>query len=132
MATTLMSIVDPGDEVIVFEPFYENYGPDAILCDAHPVYVPLPVTGRIDLERLAAAFSERTRAIIVNSPNNPAGSVYGAATLAALGAALARKNAGRERPVFLVSDEPYRALAYDGVTVPPVLPVRLSWCTGRR
>ena len=60
---------------------------------------------------------------MVNTPNNPAGTIYDAATLRALGEALARKNAGRERPVFLVSDEPYRALAYDGATVPPVLPL---------
>ena len=60
--------------------------------------------------------------MIVNNPNNPTGAIYDAATLGALGALLGRVNAGRERPVFLISDEPYRALAYDGATVPPVLP----------
>src|SRR5919198_5667610 len=75
MASALLAVVDPGDEVIVFEPFYENYGPDAILCGAQPVYVPMPVDAELDLDRLAAAFSDRTRAIIVNTPNNPTGRV---------------------------------------------------------
>src|SRR2546422_40958 len=60
MASALLAIVDPGDEVIVFEPFYENYGPDAILCGARPVFVPLAVEGEVDLDRLAVAFSPRT------------------------------------------------------------------------
>src|SRR3979409_2727863 len=75
MASALLAIVDPGDEVIVFEPFYENYGPDAILCGAKPVYVPLAAAQELDLDRLAAAFSARTRAIIVCTPNNPTGRV---------------------------------------------------------
>src|SRR5207302_5557170 len=57
MASALLAIVDPGDEVIVFEPLYENYGPDAILCGAKPVYVPLAAAQELDLDRLAAAFS---------------------------------------------------------------------------
>src|SRR3989304_4930262 len=65
MATTLMAIVDPGEEVVVFEPFYENYGPDAILCGARPVFVPMPIEGELDLDRLAAARSRRTRGILV-------------------------------------------------------------------
>src|SRR5207248_2537763 len=63
MASALLAIVDPGDEVIVFEPFYENYGPDAILCGAKPVYVPLAAAQELDLARLAAAFSARSPAI---------------------------------------------------------------------
>src|SRR5690349_14905165 len=65
MASALLGVVDPGDEVIVFEPFYENYGPDAILCDARPVFVPMPADAPLDLDRLRAAFSNKTRAIIV-------------------------------------------------------------------
>lgn len=112
MATTLMSIVDPGDEVIIFEPFYENYGPDAILCDAQPVYVPLPVTGRIDLERLAAAFSERTRAIIVNTPNNPTGRVFSREELQGI-AGLCRKY-----DAYAVTDEIYEHIYYKGKHIP--------------
>src|SRR6266487_2421679 len=84
MASALLAIVDPGDEVIVFEPFYENYGPDAILCGAKPVYVPLATAGELDLERLAAAFSAHTRAIIVCTPNNPTGRVLSRGELEAI------------------------------------------------
>ena len=77
MMATMLAIVDPGDEVIVFEPFYENYGPDAILSGATPRFVRLreparpATTGRSIPHELAAAFSNRTRAIIINTPNNP-------------------------------------------------------------
>src|SRR5437660_12066534 len=59
MASALLGVVDPGDEVVVFEPFYENYGPDAILCDAKPVFVPIAAGEPLDLERLRAARSKR-------------------------------------------------------------------------
>src|SRR2546427_228536 len=83
MASALLAIVDPGDEVIVFEPFYENYGPDAILCGAKPVYVPMAAGAELDLDRLGAAFSRRTRALIVCTPNNPPGRVLSRRALAA-------------------------------------------------
>src|SRR3979490_2486233 len=73
MASALLAIVDPGDEVIVLQPSCENYGRAAILCGAKPVYVPLAATQELDLDRVAAAFSARTRAIIVCTPNNPTG-----------------------------------------------------------
>jgi aminotransferase len=87
MIATLVGIVDPGDEVVVFEPFYENYGPDAILSGATPRFVrlrpPAATGGRIvdgdwwfDPDELRAAFSNRTRAVIVNTPNNPTGKVF--------------------------------------------------------
>ena len=76
-------------------------------------------TSRLDLAALERAIGPRTRAVLINSPNNPTGCIYDAATLRALGeAARAKVNAGREHPVFLVSDEPYRALAYDGADGP--------------
>ena len=81
MASALLGIINPGDEVIVFEPFYENYGPDAILCGAVPVFVPMPADGPIDLDRLAKAFTAKTRAIIVCTPNNPTGRVLSRAEL---------------------------------------------------
>src|SRR5690606_22210982 len=77
MMATLLAIVDPGDEVVVFEPFYENYGPDAILSGATPRFVrlqpPLSAGGSwtFDPDELTAAFSTRTRAIVINTPNNP-------------------------------------------------------------
>ncbi len=77
MAAVFLALVDPGDEVIVFDPFYENYGPDAILAGATPVFVPLePPTWTFDPQRLRDAFTERTRAIIVNTPHNPTGRVF--------------------------------------------------------
>jgi aspartate/methionine/tyrosine aminotransferase len=77
MMATMLSLVNPGDEVIIFQPFYENYGPDALLSGAKPVWVPLkPPDWSIDFDQLRAAFSQRTRAIILNTPNNPTGKVF--------------------------------------------------------
>jgi aspartate/methionine/tyrosine aminotransferase len=77
MAAVFLALVDPGEEVIVFEPFYENYGPDAILAGATPVFVPLEgLEWKLDPEKLRAAFSDRTRAIVVNTPHNPTGRVF--------------------------------------------------------
>src|SRR5438445_8407595 len=77
MMATMLSLVNPGDEVIIFQPFYENYGPDALLSGAKPVWVPLkPPDWSIDFDQLRAAFSKRTRAIILNTPNNPTGKVF--------------------------------------------------------
>ena len=79
MIAAMMATVDPGEEVIVFEPFYENYAPDAILSDAKPVHVPLYRTDSgfvFDREELKAAFNDRTKAIIICNPNNPTGKVF--------------------------------------------------------
>src|SRR5207245_9098397 len=84
MASALLAIVDPGDEVIVLEPFYENYGPDTILCGAKPVFVPIAAGAELDVDRLGAAFSQRTRAIIVCTPNNPTGRVLSRRDLEAI------------------------------------------------
>jgi aminotransferase len=112
MASALLAIVDPGDEVIVFEPFYENYGPDAILCGAQPVYVPMPPDQELDLDRLAAAFSKRTRAIIVCTPNNPTGRVLSRRELEAIADLCRRHNA------YAVTDEIYEHIYYEGKHVP--------------
>src|ERR671928_1537400 len=77
MMSTMMAIIDPGDEVIVFEPFYENYGPDAILSGATPKYVTMYAPDwHFDEDELAAAFNHHTKAIIINTPNNPTGKVF--------------------------------------------------------
>src|SRR5688500_7563965 len=76
MAAVCLALGNPGDEVIVLEPYYENYGPDAILADAKPVFVPLEAPDwRLDPDRLRAAFGPKTRAIVVNTPHNPTGRV---------------------------------------------------------
>jgi aspartate/methionine/tyrosine aminotransferase len=112
MIATLLALVNPGDEVIVFEPFYENYGPDTILADARPVYVPLEPGTPLDLNRLGAAFSSRTRAIIVNSPSNPAGRVLSRVELEAIGELCVRHNA------LAVTDEIYEHIVFQGEHIP--------------
>jgi len=112
MAAALLAIVDPGDEVIVLEPFYENYGPDAILCDARPVFVPLAPGQPLDLDRLAAAFSPRTRAIIVCTPNNPTGRVLTRAELEGVAELCRRHDA------YAVTDEIYEHIYYEGEHIP--------------
>jgi len=112
MIATLLALVDPGDEVIVFEPFYENYGPDTILADARPVYVPLEPGQPLELDRLAAAFSPRTRAVVVNSPGNPSGRVLTRAELGAIAELCVRHDA------LAVTDEIYEHIRYEGEHVP--------------
>ena len=112
MIATLLAVVDPGDEVIVFEPFYENYGPDTILADARPVYVPLEPGRPLDLDRLAAAFSPRTRAIIVNTPSNPSGRVLTRGELERIAQLCVRHDA------LAVTDEIYEHIRYEGEHVP--------------
>jgi aminotransferase len=107
MIAAMMALVDPGDEVIVFEPFYENYGPDAILADAVPRYVPLRAPDwRFDRAELAAAFNGRTRAIVLCNPNNPAGKVFTREELEFIGALCV------EHDVLCFSDEIYEHILY--------------------
>ena len=123
MMATMLAIVDPGDEVIVFEPFYENYGPDAILSGATPRFVtlrrPEAVAGRnavwtFDPDELAAAFNNRTRAIVVNTPNNPTGKVFTREELAVI-AGLCQKWGA-----LAITDEIYEHILYDGATHVPM------------
>jgi aspartate/methionine/tyrosine aminotransferase len=109
MIATLLAIVDPGDEVVVFEPFYENYGPDAIICGAATRHVQLhPPDWTFDPKELAAAFTDRTRAIIVNTPNNPTGKVFTRDELEIIAEQCKRSNA------YAITDEIYQYLVYDG------------------
>src|SRR5262245_55170409 len=102
MVASMMAIVNPGDEVVIFEPFYENYGPDAILSGATPRYVTLKEPRwTFDPDELARAFNERTKAIILNTPNNPTGKVFAKEELQAI-AALCQK-----WDVVAISDEIY-------------------------
>ena len=109
MIATLLALVDPGDEVIVFEPFYENYGPDAILSGAVPRYVSLREPDwRFDEGELEAAFNAKTRAVIINTPNNPTGKVFSRDELSHI-ARLCQKWG-----VIAVTDEIYEYILYDG------------------
>jgi len=112
MVAALMAIVEPGDEVIVFDPFYENYGPDAILCGASLRHVPMPIGAPLDLDRLTAAFSPKTRAVILNTPANPTGRVLTRDELAAIAALCQRFDA------WAVTDEIYEHIRYAGPHVP--------------
>jgi aminotransferase len=115
MMATMMAVIDPGDEVVIFEPFYENYGPDAILSGATPRYVTLHEPDwTFDPDELAAAFNEHTKAIILNTPNNPTGKVFTRDELGAI-AALCRK-----WDVVAISDEIYEHIIYDGVPHVPI------------
>ena len=109
MIASLLAIVDPGEEVVVFEPFYENYGPDAIISGAVPRFVPLrPPHWTFDPEELASAFNERTRALILNTPNNPTGKVSTQEELETIAGIVKRSGA------FVVTDEIYQYLVYEG------------------
>ena len=109
MMSTMMAIIDPGDEVVIFEPFYENYGPDAILSGATPRYVTLREPDwSFDPDELAAAFNDKTKAIIINTPNNPTGKVFSRDELEMI-AALCRK-----WDAIAISDEIYEHIIYDG------------------
>jgi aminotransferase len=115
MIATLLAVLDPGDEVVVFEPFYENYGPDAILSGAQPRFVRLrPPAWSFDPDELAHAFSARTRAVIVNTPNNPTGKVFTRAELDVVADLCRRHDA------LAITDEIYEHILYDGAVHVPM------------
>jgi len=109
MISSLMAIVNSGEEVIVFEPFYENYGPDAVLCDARPRFVTLHEPDwHFDEQNLTKAFNDKTKAIVINTPNNPTGKVFSREELQFI-ADLCLKWG-----VVAVTDEIYEHILYDG------------------
>ena len=118
MMSTMMALVDPGDEVVIFEPFYENYGPDAILSGATPRYVTLHEPDwTFDPDELAKAFNNRTRAVIINTPNNPTGKVFTRTELETI-AALCRK-----WDAVAISDEIYEHIIFDGCQHVPMVTI---------
>ena len=109
MIATMLGLVDPGQEIVVFEPFYENYGPDCILTEAGIRYVTLrPPDWTFDPDELRAAFGPRTRAIVVNTPHNPTGKVYSREELGRIAALC------QEFDALAITDEIYEHLVYDG------------------
>jgi aspartate/methionine/tyrosine aminotransferase len=109
MAAVFLALVNPGEEVIVFEPYYENYGPDAILAGATPVFVPLEgLEWKLDPDKLRAAFSDRTRAIVVNTPHNPTGRVFTREEISLI-AELCQKH-----DAIAITDEIYEHIRYAG------------------
>ncbi len=124
------AVIEPGDEVITPAPYFVEYGAYCGHFGGVLKPVPsLPPSFRPDVPAIAAAITPRTRAIILNSPNNPTGCIYSEEDLKAVAAVVEAENARREasggeaRALFILSDEPYRAFAYDGAEVPAMLPI---------
>jgi aspartate aminotransferase len=116
----LKALLDPGDEVVILAPFFpeylfyaDNHGGVARIVETDDNFLP-------NLGELAAGLTPRTRAVIINSPNNPTGQIYDAETLKELGRFLTHHAGRHGRPVYLVADEPYRHLVYDGAEVPSI------------
>ncbi len=115
MLATLLAVLNPGDEVIIFEPFYENYGPGCIIAGAKPIWVPLePPDFGFDPDRLARAVTPRTRAIVFNSPNNPSGKVFSRAELQQIADVCLKHD------LLAITDEIYEHIVYDGAGHTPI------------
>src|SRR6266852_3378133 len=115
MIASMLAVTNPGDEVIVFEPYYENYGPDTLLCEAQRVLVSLrPPDCTFDPDELRRAFSPRTKAIILNTPNNPTGKVFSRAELEVIAGLC------QEFDALAITDEIYEHIVYDGAVHIPI------------
>ncbi len=119
LAVTLTALVDPGEEVIFNSPPWFFYEAMIAAQGAKPVRVRVrPDNFDLDLEAIAAAITPRTRAVLVNSPNNPTGKIYPPETLAALGQLLTAASERHGRTIYLISDEAYSRILFDGITFP--------------
>ena len=134
MVSFFRAVVEPGDEIITPAPYFVEYGSYCGHFGGVLRTVPsLPPSFRPDVKGIAAAITPKTRAIIVNSPNNPTGCIYSLEDMKAIAELVDAENARRLddpalRPLFLLSDEPYRAFAFDGAVVPPALPLTKWAC----
>lgn len=120
MNIIMKTILDPGDEVIVIKPFFAEYGFYISNHQGVMVQVESSPDFSINTENIKKAITDKTRAVIINSPNNPTGKIYSEADIEKLAALLSSKMPSG-RPIFLISDEPYREIVYDGKTASPVL-----------
>jgi aspartate/methionine/tyrosine aminotransferase len=112
-AAVFLALFNPGDEVIIFEPFYENYGPDAILCEAKPVFVPLVAPDwHFDADLLRKAITNKTRAIVVNSPHNPTGHVFSRSELQTIA------DIAINHDLLVITDDPYEYILFEGEHIP--------------
>lgn len=118
MIASLLAVTNPGDEIVIFEPHYENYGPDTLLCGAERKFVRLhPPNWRFDPDELRRAFSPRTKAIILNSPGNPTGQVFDRAQLEAIAQLC------QEFDVLAITDEIYEHIVYDDAVHVPMMTI---------
>jgi aminotransferase len=115
MIAAMMGVLNPGDEVLIPEPFYENYGPDGILSGAVPVFVPMGPGFRLDVDALANAITAQTRAVVINTPHNPTGRVFDQEEMDALCALVL------EYDLLLYTDEIYEEILYTGPHQCPLL-----------
>jgi aminotransferase len=116
MIASLLAVINPGDEIVLFEPFYENYNPDAQLCGAVARYVTLHAPDwSFDREELRRAFTPRTKAIILNTPNNPTGKVFSRDELSYIASLC------QEFDALAITDEIYEHILYDGAVHVPIL-----------
>ena len=116
MVATMLALLNPGDEIVVFEPFYENYWPDSQLSGATVRYVPLlPPNWTFDPDELRAAFTPRTRAIVLNSPNNPTGRVFSVEELQVIAGLC------QEFDALAITDEIYEHIVFDGARHVPIM-----------
>lgn len=118
LAISLGALICDGDEVIVFAPFFPEYRVFAEKAGAKVIVCPPPADFQIDFEALEALVSEKTKALIINSPSNPSGAVLTEETLSRLGGLLDEKSKSYGHPIYVISDEPYRELVYDGKKTP--------------
>ena len=133
MVSFFRAVVEAGDEIVVPAPYFVEYGSYCGHFGGKLKTVPsLPPAFRLDIAGIRAAITEKTRAILLNSPNNPTGCIYPEEDMRAVSSIVDEVNLEREkrggRPIFLLSDEPYRAFAFDGAKVPPVLPLTKWAC----
>nr|WP_321464563.1 pyridoxal phosphate-dependent aminotransferase [uncultured Desulfobulbus sp.] len=115
------ALLDPGDEVIILAPFFVEYN---FYIDNHggvPKIVPTDKDFNLDLAAIEAALSEKTKVVLINSPNNPTGQIYSSQSLKQLGQLLDQAGAKFGTTIYLVSDEPYRNIVFDGTEVPPLM-----------
>ncbi len=118
MIASMLAVTNPGDELVVFEPYYESYGPDSLMCGAERKFVKLhPPAWRFDPEELRRAFSPRTKAIILNSPNNPTGHVFNRQELETIAELC------QEFDTLAITDEIYEHILYDGSQHIPMMQI---------
>lgn len=117
------AVIEPGEEVLCPAPYFVEYNFYAQNYGATLKTVPSkPLTFELNLKLIDESITEKTRVVLINSPNNPTGAIYTEEAIQELASILDKHNEGRERPIFLVADEPYRFLAFDDVEVPSILP----------
>ncbi|MFO7271644.1 MAG: methionine aminotransferase [Sphaerobacter thermophilus] len=122
LLATLLAILEPGDEVILIEPFYDAYPAQVVFAGGVPRYVPLQAPGwSLDLDALAAAISPRTRAIVLNTPHNPTGKVFSREELAGIAALC------QEHDLIAISDEVYDRIIFDGAVHVPLATLPGMW-----